>query len=48
MGGCADEEELALGEATDEVAMVPSPSPEGMILADSLVYVAAAVLARRA
>lgn len=35
-----DEELLALGEATAEVATVPPPSPEGMILADSLVYVA--------
>lgn len=42
-------EELALGEATAaEVATVPPPSPEGMIFADSLVYVAAAVLTRRA
>lgn len=57
MAGCAREdeasplvpdEELALGEAIAEVATDPPPSPDGMILADSLVYIAAAALTRRA
>lgn len=57
MAGCAgadeaaplaldEAEELILGDAIGEVSTVP-PSPEGMILADSFAYVAAAVLTRR-